>query len=538
MTSPVSLTLQGVSCQLPDGRVLFHSLNAQFDSRRTGLVGRNGVGKSLLARILAGELPPSSGRCLRVGRQRYLPQQISPAPGQTVADLAGLTQPLLALARIESGSTDQPDFDAVGDRWNLREQLQQELAMHRLEHLQAQTPAAELSGGEVTRVALIGAFLSDASMLILDEPSNHLDRDSRRLLRERLQHWKGGLIVVSHDRELLETMDCIVELSGLGLHSYGGGYSFYAQAKANEQAEALALLEHRKAERRREERALSARRERLERRQARGARDARQANQAPILLGRQKERSEGSGGRLRAQQREAREALALRVREAAERLERPAEILLFPPEQQQPAPEVVAVLEALRLPHASLQRRGIDLAMGGRQRIGLVGPNGSGKSTLLQLMAGRLAPLSGRCELRVEPAYLDQHLSTLDPQRAVLDQMLAANTTLDEGALRSRLALLGLDADRLRWPPGALSGGERLKAALAIALYADHPAQLLLLDEPSNHLDLASVQALESMLRQYRGALLIASHDEALLARLELTHRLMLDRNSWSLTPC
>lgn len=537
MTSPASLTLQGVSCQLPDGRILFHSLNAHFDGRHTGLVGRNGVGKSLLARILAGERPPGSGRCLRVGTQRYLPQQISPAPGQTVADLAGLSQPLQALARIESGSTAQPDFDTVGDRWNLREQLQQELAMHRLDHLQPQTPAAELSGGEITRVALVGAFLSGASMLILDEPSNHLDRDSRRLLRERLQQWHGGLIVVSHDRELLETMDRIVELSSLGLHSYGGGYSFYAQAKADEQAKTLALLEQRKAERRREERALSAQRERLERRQARGARDAEQANQAPILLGRQKERSESSGGRLRAQQHEAREALSLRVREAAERLERPAEILLFPPEQR-PAPEVVAVLHALRLPHASIQRRGIDLAMGGRQRIGLVGPNGSGKSTLLQLMAGRLKPLAGRCELRVELAYLDQHLSTLDPQRAVLDQMLAANTTLDEGALRSRLALLGLDADRLRWPPGALSGGERLKAALAVALYADCPAQLLLLDEPSNHLDLASVQALESMLRQYRGALLIASHDEALLARLELTHRLSLDRNSWSLAPC
>lgn len=538
MTSPVSLTLQGVSCQLPDGRVLFHSLNAQFDSRHTGLVGRNGVGKSLLARILAGELPPGSGRCLRVGTLRYLPQQISPAPGQTVADLAGLSQPLQALARIEAGSTAQQDFDAVGDRWDLRERLQQELAMQKLDHLQPRMPATELSGGEITRVALVGAFLSGASMLILDEPSNHLDRDSRHLLRERLRQWNGGLIVVSHDRELLEAMDRIVELSSLGLRSYGGGYSFYAQAKAAEQAQALALLEQRKTERRREERSLSAQRERLERRQARGARDAEQANQAPILLGRQKERSESSGGKLRAQQHEAREALSLRVREAAERLEKPTEILLFPPEQQRPAPEVVAVLEALRLPHASARRRGIDLELRGRQRIGLVGPNGSGKSTLLRLMAGQLAPLAGRCELRGETAYLDQYLSTLDPQRAVLEQMLAANTTLDEGALRSRLALLGLDADRLRLPPGALSGGERLKAALAIALYADRPAQLLLLDEPSNHLDLASVQALESMLRQYRGALLIASHDEALLARLELTHRLMLDRDSWSMAPC
>lgn len=537
MTSPVSLTLQGVSCQLADGRVLFHSLNAQFDNRRTGLVGRNGIGKSLLARILAGERPPSSGRCLRMCRPHYLPQQISPKTDQTVADLAGLGPPLRALARIEAGSTAQQDFEAVGERWDLRERLQQELAMQRLDHRQPQTRAAELSGGEITRVALIGAVLSGADMLILDEPSNHLDRDSRRLLRERLQHWNGGLIVVSHDRELLETMDRIVELSSLGLHSYGGGYSFYAQAKAEEQAKALALLELRKTERRREERALAAQRERLERRQARGAKDAEQANQAPILLGRRKERSQSSIGKLRVRQDEVRMALSQRVREAAGQLAPSAEILLFAPQQPRPAPEIVAVLEALHPPHVSVLRGGIDLVLGGRQRIGLMGPNGSGKSTLLKVIAGQLAPRSGRCELRVGAAYLDQHLSTLDPQRSLLEQMLAANATLDEGALRGRLALLGLDADRLRLPPPALSGGERLKAALAILLYADRPAELLLLDEPSNHLDLPSVQALESMLRQYRGTLLIASHDEALLDKLELTQRLMLDRDRWSMTP-
>jgi len=322
MTNLVSLTLQGVSCQLPDGRVLFSQLHEQFDRRPTGLVGRNGVGKSVLARILAGERAPTAGRCVRVGTAHYLAQQVSLKPGQTVAGLVGVQGIIDALHRIKGGSTRPEDFDAVRERWDIHQQLHQELAASRLDDLQADTPATRLSGGEAMRVALIGAFLSGADLLILDEPTHHLDRDHRRALLDQLQRWTGGLIVVSHDRGLLETMSRIVELSSLGLKSYGGGYSFYAQAKAQEREHALQQLELRKNERRREERALSEQRERLERRQARGAKQAAEANQAPILLGRQKDRSEASGGKLRAKQEAARDALSLRVREAAQQVGR------------------------------------------------------------------------------------------------------------------------------------------------------------------------------------------------------------------------
>ncbi|HEY0915745.1 MAG TPA: ATP-binding cassette domain-containing protein, partial [Solimonas sp.] len=234
MTNPVSLTLQGVCFQLPDGRALFSELDERFDSRRTGLVGRNGVGKSVLARIMAGELSPTAGRCLRSGPVHYLAQQTTPPPDQTVAGLAGMQPMIEALRRIEAGGTRQKDFDAVGDRWDLRERLQQELAASGLPRLRHDTPAAQLSGGEAMRVALAGAFLSGADLLILDEPSNHLDREHRQALRDQLQHWNGGLIVVSHDRELLETMERIVELSALGLRSYGGGYRFYEQVRMQE----------------------------------------------------------------------------------------------------------------------------------------------------------------------------------------------------------------------------------------------------------------------------------------------------------------
>lgn len=181
------LTLESVSYVLPDGRTLFSDLNAQFDQQPTGLVGRNGVGKSVLAQILAGMLEPTGGSCLRSGSVYYLAQQISYHHYPSVAALAGAQPVLDALARIEAGSADPADFDAVGERWDMRQQLQQALEMHGLEYLDINRPAASLSGGEAMRVALIGAYLSSADFLILDEPTNHLDQVNRQALMKQLR---------------------------------------------------------------------------------------------------------------------------------------------------------------------------------------------------------------------------------------------------------------------------------------------------------------------------------------------------------------
>lgn len=531
-TNHVSLTLHGVTHQLPDGSLLFSDLDERFDARHTGLVGRNGVGKSVLGHMLAGTLEPSSGRCLRIGKVRHVAQQISIDSEQTVADLAGLRSLFDALHRIERGSTAQPDFDIVGDRWNIHQQLQQELAASGLEHLGADTLASRLSGGEAMRVALCGAFLSAADLLILDEPSNHLDREHRKALIDRLRRWSGGIIAISHDRALLESMDCIVELSNLGLQRYGGGYTFYAQAKAQEREQARQQLDHLKAEKRREERELVQQRERLDRRQSRGARQAATANQAPILLGLQKSRSESSAARAQARIEESRRAASRRVAQAAQRLEDDAEVTLLLPEVDRHLPDTIVEFAA-ELPHVAARYRHIEFTLKKGQRLALTGPNGSGKSTLLKLLATDSPPSGARRVISVKAAYLDQSLSLLDPGRSLLEQMLALNATSDEADLRSRLALLGLDEQGIRIPVRSLSGGERLKAALAHALYTDDPAKLLLLDEPDNHLDLAAIQALESLLRQYRGALIVVSHDETFLNRIGLTHRLDASEAGW-----
>ncbi|WP_370599865.1 ABC-F family ATP-binding cassette domain-containing protein [Pseudomonas nitroreducens] len=531
MTSPFTLALQGVFFHLPSGEALLSDLNETFDDRRTALVGRNGVGKSVLARIMAGKLQPSAGRCLSSGLVHYLPQRVEPQAFRSVADLAGV-QPLLdALARIEAGGVDPADFERLDGHWDIHARLEAELAASGLGHLAPDTPAAHLSGGECTRVALLGAWLSEADWLILDEPSNHLDRAGREALREQVQRWRGGLILVSHDRLLLDDLPRIVELSSTGLRSYAGGYGFYREVRQQEQDHAQRELQRRKLERDRQQRAMQEQRERQEHRQAKGRKDAREANQAKILVDRQKERSQASIARLSTQHGDRREQLAREVREAFGQLREEDGVTLNAPDCELPEQRGVLSLEALRLPFGNAAP--LDLQLTGPRRVAVIGNNGSGKSTLLKVIAGELDPASGSCELKVRSAYLDQHLAALLPGRSVLEQLQARNRALDQSVLRTRLAQLGLSAARVDQPCGLLSGGERLKAALACEIYAEQPAQLLLLDEPDNHLDLPSREALETLLRQYRGALLVVSHDEAFLDRLELEARLECMNDGW-----
>ncbi|PKH22535.1 ABC transporter ATP-binding protein [Enterobacterales bacterium CwR94] len=530
-----SLTLERVSYRLPDGTALFSELTEQFDARRTALVGRNGVGKSLLAKMLAGLLTPSTGQLQRSGRVQYLAQHLSPQPGDTVAALAGVGDQLAALKRIEAGSIDAADFDVLGDDWDLRQRLQTQLAACGLGHLTPESAAHSLSGGEAMRVALSGALLSDADFLILDEPTNHLDVASRTALIQQLLRWPRGLLVISHDRALLQQMERIVELSPLGIRSYGGNYAFYQQQKAQETAAASQHLERLKTDRKREEQAQRAQRERQEKRQSRGQRQGKEANQAKILLGRQKARSEASAGKLAQQHSLKRAQLSQQVREAAQNIDAAQQVILHSGAFNNIAHNVVTLTDA-GLPYVSAPFTPVTLTVHGGQRIGVIGANGCGKSTLLKVLAGQYAPISGHIARGVHAAYLDQQLTLLDPQKTVLEQLLAVNTQAGEAQLRMQLAQLGLDARRVSLPCGSLSGGEQLKAALATVIYADSPASFLLLDEPSNHLDLPSLTALESFLNQYQGTLMVVSHDEVFLHNIHLTHWLTAGPQGWELS--
>ncbi|WP_242207183.1 MULTISPECIES: ATP-binding cassette domain-containing protein [unclassified Pseudomonas] len=533
------VSLNQLGFQFANGVTLFEALNLNFDGQPTAIVGRNGVGKSVLARLIAGQLQPDFGSVARSASAHYVAQTFVTTPGQTVADATGTAPVIRALQRLKQGRATAEDFDLIDERWDLAERLRQMLDEAGLTDITATDLTDNLSGGQQARIALIGALLSQAQLLVLDEPTNHLDTAGRQWLMSSLDRWRGGLIVVSHDRQLLEQMQRIVELTPLGATVFSGRFSEFTEQRRVHQQAAQAQLDQARTERQRERTRLQHEHDTIQRHAASSRRNAQTANVSGFERAALKAAARDIMGHVKVGHQARKSDLDERVREAYENVLPDDGVLINLPGSAVPDNRRVCTLIDACLPWlpADAPTTRLDLTIQGPLRIAVSGHNGCGKSTLLKLLAGEWTPVSGECITHVPFAFLDQQLKLLDDHTSIVDQLQAQQTPLSEGTLRSYLAQLQLDAQRATRPCASLSGGERLKAALALALWRQTPAQLLLLDEPTNHLDLACVEAFEKALQTFPGAIVAVSHDQAFLRALNPSHHLIWLREGWRWQP-
>ncbi|HEV7320911.1 MAG TPA: ABC-F family ATP-binding cassette domain-containing protein [Ensifer sp.] len=524
---PASISLSHLSWSTPEGRSLFSDLDLTFGPARTGLVGRNGVGKSTLLRLISGTLAPQAGKVTVAGSLGILSQTVQVMADETVADLFGISEALAVLQRAEEGIATLDEL-AVAD-WTLETRMAETLARVGFD-ASSETRLAALSGGQMTRVKLAALIFQQPDFILLDEPTNNLDREGRAAVAALMANWRGGAIVVSHDRELLEEMDAIVELTTLGATTYGGNWSHYRERKALELASArhdLADAERRLAEVERKAQEVA---ERKAHKDAAGRRKRAKGDAPLLLLDARKERSEKTGGdNARLADRRREQAIG-DLMEARERVE-----ILQPLTVRLPPTGLPTGRSVLQISDASVGYEAgkpvvdrLSLSIIGPERVALIGRNGSGKTTLLSLLTGELRPWSGRVQVQVAHAMLDQRVSLLDPRLSIRDNFRRLNPGASENACRAALARFMFRADAALQVVSSLSGGQMLRAGLACVLGGNSPPQLLILDEPTNHLDVDAIEAVEAGLSAYDGALLVVSHDRAFLEAIGITRRIEL----------
>ncbi|MEN3975325.1 ABC-F family ATP-binding cassette domain-containing protein [Emcibacter sp. SYSU 3D8] len=524
---PASITISGLSWSTPDGRLLLEDLNLAFGAERVGLVGRNGAGKSTLLGLIARDVPIQSGTVRVTGRIGMLRQSVQPGADDTIADLFGVAGAMDLLRRAERGAAAGEEL-ADAD-WSIDARLAGALARVGLDAA-PDTRLLALSGGQRTRAGLAALLFSEPDFLLLDEPTNNLDREGRRAVSDLLRGWRAGAVVVSHDRELLDEMDAIVELTSLGATRHGGNWSRFREWRALELAAARRDLADAESHLGDVVSRAQATAQRKARKDGAGHRRRSQGGTPRILLNGQKNRCENTTG-ANARLAERRHAQATEAAaEARRRIEifEPFSVTLAPTGLG--AARIVLVLEAVSAGYEPGKPLidGMSFDVTGPERIAVTGPNGAGKSSLLALVTGQLQAWTGSVRRMTPFGLLDQRVGCLDPGRSIRDNFLRLNPDADENACRAALARFRFRADSALQTVSTLSGGEMLRVGLACTLGGTTPPPLLLLDEPTNHLDLDSVEVLEAGLRAFDGALLIVSHDESFLEAVGITRRLPL----------
>ena len=524
-----SITVNQLGFTWPDGTPVLDGLDVTIGRGRTGLIGNNGAGKSTLVRLVAGDLTPTAGSITVTDEPAWLAQHLPLDRGTGVDELLGIRRIRTALRAIESGDVDPVHFTAIGDDWDVEERAYALLGRLGLSHVDLDRTVGTLSGGESMLVGLAGRLLTEPRILIMDEPTNNLDIIARQRLYRMVDEFTGTLLVVSHDRELLSRMDTIAELRDNTIRTFEGNLADYEAAIAVEQEAAERMVRAARSDMNKQKQELIETQVKLARRERYGRKMSEQKREPKIVMGARKRAAQVSAAKLRNDKQDDLAAARARLDEAVEKVRDDAEIHVDLPDTAVPAGRDVMVASGVDVA-GLFGPDGVNLHIRGPERIGLLGANGSGKTTLLRLLAGELTSATGTVRSGVPVRYLPQRLELLDEDTGVFDNVKRLAPNASDTLIRTRLARFLFRGARADQPVSTLSGGEKLRAALAAVLSAEPAPQLLMLDEPTNNLDMLGTRRLRQALTAYRGALVVVSHDPAFLRDIGITRWLRVER--------
>ncbi|MGV9481747.1 ABC-F family ATP-binding cassette domain-containing protein [Gordonia aichiensis] len=500
-----SITLSDVSYAWPDGTPVFDDLSFSVPRAAYSLVGANGAGKTTLLRLIAGELVPTSGT-ITTGDVALVPQHAFADATETVASALGIEAIRSAIAAIEAGSVDEAHFETVGDDWDIEARAVSELAALGLPTDLDRT-VGTLSGGEATLLAIVSRVIHRPAVLLLDEPTNNLDTVSRTRLFDLIEHFPGTVLLVSHDLELLERVDSTLELYHGQVRVFGGPYSHYRETIDAEQTTAEAAVANAANDLRRQRKEMTQAQITLDRRARTAAKAEREKRVPKIISHLRRDTAEKSAGRFHNEHRDDVAAASGRLDAARDEVRADRTTRITMPSVTLPRSAQVIVDDRLR--------------MDGPERVALTGPNGAGKSTLI----GDVIDVGG---VVVPFALVPQKIVFDDPEQTVVDHVSGQHPDIDAQQVRAHLARFLFRGSRADRQLGDLSGGERLRVALATALLVTPSPTLLILDEPTNNLDIDTTEELASALAEWTGALLLVSHDTGFRERVGVDREVTL----------
>ena len=525
------LTLQNISYTHPDKNLLFDNINLTVNNyHKIALIGNNGSGKSTLLKIIAKELSPLEGQLIVDSEPYYVPQVFGQYNQLTIGQALRVEEKLHALREILDGHVTEENYTLLGDDWTIEERCNEALKYWQLSGMGLSQKMETLSGGQKTKVFLAGMAIHQPELVLLDEPSNHLDLAGRQLLYDFIQATKSTLMVVSHDRKLLNLLDTVCELGKHGITVYGGNYDFYTEQKEIENnALGQDLQSKEKALRKAKEKERETL-ERLQKLDSRGKGKQEKAGVARIMINTMRNKAENSTAKTKGVHAEKISGISQELQELRS-ISPDIDKMKFgfgPSALHQG--KILFKADGINFGYGNLLlwKEGLNFQITSGERIDLKGSNGSGKTTLIKLILGKLAPQTGTVyRANNTSVYIDQDYSLIDNRLKVYEQAQLFNSTaLQEHEIKIRLNRFLFTKDAWDKPCSALSGGEKMRLMLCCLTIGTQSPDLIILDEPTNNLDIQNIEILTAAINEYQGTLIVVSHDESFLEQTNI-HRVI-----------
>ncbi len=529
----IMLILQNVSYTHPNKDLLFSDIHLTVGrQQKIALIGNNGSGKSTLLKIIAGVLQPSSGTVAADTQPYYIPQLFGQFNNYTIAQALRIESKLKALKDILKGNVTDTNLALLNDDWTIEERCEKALSYWNLEGFDLTQKMSLLSGGQKTKVFLAGIIIHQPEIVLMDEPSNHLDVYSRQLLYDLIQTSTATLLIVSHDRKLLHLVGSVYELSKHGISVYGGDYEFYLEQKKSEQN---ALLQDVKSHEKDLRKAKEVKREAIERQQklnARGRKKQEKAGLPTILMNTLKNSGEKSFSQLKNVHTEKIESISEELNQLRKELPDVDKMKLGFDNSTLHTGKILINARNIEFGYnsQSLWDQPLSFLITSGDRIAIKGMNGSGKTTLIKIILGEIEPCTGsiqRADMKI--IYIDQDYSIIQNNISIYEQAQMFNYTgLQEHEVKIYLTRFLFFMDDWDKNGSALSGGEKMRLILCCLSISRQAPDIIILDEPTNNLDIQNIEILTTAISDYNGTLIVISHDEYFLEQIHITRSINL----------